>query len=711
MTGRRGPLALVLVALMLAFVPVLVGELRLPVFYVVLLGSIWFWAGQATSWNILSGFSGYFSFGQGAFVGLGAYTVAVLSGRGGLDLLVSLPVAAVLSTLLGLFVGWLAFRLRSLRGEVFALLTLAVPFILAAIARTNPAIDGGQGVIVPIPPYAEAVGGFQRLVYFLFLGVALASIGAAYVMQRTRFGWALFAVRDGEDVAEGLGVPTFRHKMLAIGLNALLAGLGGAVLAVQLGFVTVEAVFGLTVPLFVIVMSVLGGRNSWIGPTVGAAIVVLLQDRLAAAGFEGWSLVILGLVLATLVVLAPDGLVARFGRRPLTTSLAALVAFGLVGLVGGWGTPLDWVVVGLVAGAVTSFWPERAWPSWLGRRGLSAPARGTAPRGEVGGRTTAPGAASVERGAAPGPGAAPEAQSSTNGIRHAAESAAPARRSRGPLVECRNVTKDYGGVHALRGVSLTIHEGEIVGLIGPNGSGKTTLVGIMAGSHAPTSGDVLVDGASILGLPGHVVTRLGIARTYQIPKPFPSLTVRDNVAVPLLFGTPPLGLVAARREAERILEIVGLDGRAFAYPAEVNLHERQLLEMARALATRPRVLLLDEVLAGLTPAEADVAVGVIRRIHETGVTLVVIEHVLRILNQLAERMVVLDQGLVIADGEPTAVMRHPEVVRAYLGTGAVGVADGAAARPDHGAPSHGVAAVEGSSGAWTRPVDGTHADA
>lgn len=693
MTGRRGAFVLLALLAGLALVPALVTGLKLPVFYLVLLGAIAFWAGQATSWNILSGFSGYFSFGQGAFVGLGAYTVAVLVGRQGLDLLVALPVAGLLSTALGLFVGWLAFRLRSLRGEVFALLTLAVPFILAAIARTNPAIDGGQGVIVPIPAYAEAVGGFQVFIYLLFLAVAAASIGAAYLMEQSRLGWALFAVRDGEDVAEGLGVPTFRHKMLAIALNALLAGLGGAILAVQLGFVTVEAVFSLTVPLFVIVMSVLGGRNSWLGPTIGAAVIVLLQDRLAAAGFEGWSLVILGLVLATLVVLAPDGLVVRFAQRPLATPLVGIlvaVAAGIVGTAsGGWGAPLDWVVAGIVAACLTAFWPARLGPAQWRAAGLgngrAAPV-GVGAGGNPGSAaastpmaaatpvtaaalTAAPVSAPLTATPAPGP-ASPSALAGAPGPQGALAEAPPRRAPADtPLVECRAVAKDYGGVHALRGVSLAIHEGEIVGLIGPNGSGKTTLVGIMAGSHAPTSGDVLVGGRSIVGLPGHAVTRLGVARTYQIPRPFPSLTVRDNVAVPLLFGDPPLGLAAARREAERILELVGLEARALALPAEVNLHERQLLEMARALATRPRILLLDEVLAGLTPAEVDAAVAVIRRIHDSGVTLVVIEHVLRVVNQLARRIVVLDQGLVIADGEPAEVMRHPDVVRAYLGSG------------------------------------------
>lgn len=673
MNGRGGPVALLLALAVLTSVPFLVDGLDLPVFYVVLLGSIAFWAGQATSWNILSGFSGYFSFGQGAFVGLGAYTVAVLGGRQGVDVLLALPVAGLLSMLLGLFVGWLAFRLRSLRGEVFALLTLAVPFILAAIARTNPAIDGGQGLVLPIPSVAEAVGGFQQLVYLLFLAVAAASIGTAYLMTRSRFGWALFAVRDGEDVAEGLGVPTFRHKMLAIAVNSLLGGLGGGVLAIQLGFVTVESVFNLTVPLFVIVMSVLGGRNSWIGPTLGAAIIVLLQDRLAAAGFEGWSPIVLGLVLATLVVLAPDGLVARFNERPFAISGVTLALIAGLAVANVWGTPLDWVVGGLVAGVVVAFWPARVWPRWsLPFASRARVAAITAPD---------PTPASV---ASPGGTAPASAEAGSRGAEptRATEAVAPARppatRPGTPLIECREVTKHFGGIQALRGVSLRIDEGEILGLIGPNGSGKTTLVGILSGFHQPTSGDVLVGGVSIVGRPGHAVTRLGVARTYQIPRPFPSLSVRDNVAIPLLFGTPALGLTEARREADALLALVGLDGRADANPGDINLHERQLLEMARALATRPRILLLDEVLAGLTPAEADAAVQVIRRIHDSGVTLVVIEHVLRIVNQLAHRIVVLDQGLVIADGEPAAVMRHPDVVRAYLGSGA-GAGNGSAA--------------------------------
>jgi branched-chain amino acid transport system permease protein len=189
----------------------------------------------------------------------------------------------------------------------------------------------------------------------------------------------------------------------------------------------------------------------------------------------------------------------------------------------------------------------------------------------------------------------------------------------------------------------------------------------MSGLLRPTSGSIRVAGTSIEGLAPHDVAHLGIARTYQIPRPFESMTVRDNVAMAIMFGRTPRGLDAARAEAEGHLELVGLAGRADARPAGINLHERQLLEMARALATRPRILLLDEALAGLNPAEIDQAVAVVRRIHASGVTIMIVEHLLRVVNQLASRIVVLEQGRALAAGDPATVMSDPEVVRAYLG--------------------------------------------
>jgi branched-chain amino acid transport system permease protein len=238
---------------------------------------------------------------------------------------------------------------------------------------------------------------------------------------------------------------------------------------------------------------------------------------------------------------------------------------------------------------------------------------------------------------------------------------------RTPIVECIDVAKHYGGVRALAGVSLSIDEGELLGLVGPNGSGKSTLVGCLSGVLRPTSGTITIAGRPTAGLAPHEVAHLGIARTYQIPRPFASMTVRDNVAMAIMFGREALGLDAARQAAEEHLALVGLSHRSHARPDGINLHERQLLEIARALATRPRILLLDEALAGLNPAEIDQAVEVVHRIHRSGVTIVIVEHLLRVVNQLATRIIVLEQGRRLAMGKPAEVMRDPDVVRAYLG--------------------------------------------
>jgi branched-chain amino acid transport system permease protein len=229
------------------------------------------------------------------------------------------------------------------------------------------------------------------------------------------------------------------------------------------------------------------------------------------------------------------------------------------------------------------------------------------------------------------------------------------------------VARYFGGVRALEGVDLRIREGELVGLVGPNGSGKTTLVSLLSGTLRPTRGVVRIAGRDITTLPPHRVAHVGVARTYQIPRPFPSMTVRDNVAMAIMFGRAARRLTVARDAAEEHLGSVGLSHLADAHPSELNLHQRQLLEIARAIATSPQVLLLDEALAGLNPVEIDAAVSVVRRIHAAGISIVIVEHVLRVVNQLATRVVVLDRGTVLADGEPAAVMSDPAVVRAYLG--------------------------------------------
>jgi branched-chain amino acid transport system permease protein len=236
-----------------------------------------------------------------------------------------------------------------------------------------------------------------------------------------------------------------------------------------------------------------------------------------------------------------------------------------------------------------------------------------------------------------------------------------------PLLECVDVEKHFGGVHALAGVSLTIARGETVGLVGPNGSGKSTLISVLCGAATPTMGEVWFDGRKVDRLEPHELSHLGVARTHQIPKPFRSMTVRDNVAVACMFGRVGQTLATARSSAEEHLGLVGLTAQADALPHEINLHHRQRLELARALATRPALLLLDEVLAGLNPAEVDDALDLLRTIRANGTTIVMVEHVMRAVTGLAERIVVLDQGRKLADGPADVVMNDSAVAQAYLG--------------------------------------------
>lgn len=639
---RRGLVAFPLVLIALAGLAIFQESLGVSLFYITLMATLFFWIAQATSWNILSGYTGYFSFGQGAFVGVGIYTTAVLTSKYGWSFYLTLPAAAVLSTLVALGIGALAFRLGAFRGATFALLTLAVPFILAAVARLSRDIDGGQGVLVPLPDIPEPLV-FQQFLYLFTLVIAVMAVMAGYAIQHSRFGWALAAIRDNEDVAETLGVATFRWKMLAIAVTGMIGGLAGSGWALQYGFIQVEVVFGLTIPLFVIVMSVLGGRTHWAGPVLGAMVIVTLEDRIAGR-FEDWRLILFGGLLAVMVVFAPEGLWARLIARPRATALGGLAAL-LVSMALGLGAELlEQIALAMLVVAVVAFWPAPWVPERLRRRTTPSPRQTPAALGHR-----------VDRPVAAGPPSGRQQPGTT------------ARADVPVAIECRELVRHFGGVHAIDGLNLTIREGELIGLIGPNGSGKTTLVNLLSGAIRPTRGSIHVAGHDTSRFAPHAFSHAGVARTFQIPRPFESMTLSDNVAIAVMFGREPHRLLESRRQALEYLDFVGLADLAAARPGDINLHQRQLLEMARALATQPKVLLLDESLAGLNPAEIDNAVQVVQRIHASGVTIVVVEHLLRVVNQLAKRVVVLDRGRLLADGDIGTVMTDPAVVNVYLG--------------------------------------------
>lgn len=234
-----------------------------------------------------------------------------------------------------------------------------------------------------------------------------------------------------------------------------------------------------------------------------------------------------------------------------------------------------------------------------------------------------------------------------------------------PLLEVRNVTRRFGGLRAVGNVSLTVARGEIVGLIGPNGAGKSTLFNLIAGALPPTEGTIHFDGQDITRLGAPDRCQRGIARTYQVVKSFDSMNVIDNIVVGALARTPSAR--AARRIAHDMLDFAGLALRAETTAGELTPPEKRRLEVARALATGPKLILLDEVLTGLTPSEARHGVDLIRRVRETGVTVIMVEHVMEIVMPLVDRAIVLNLGETLVEGAPRDVVRDERVIAAYLG--------------------------------------------
>ena len=566
----------------------------LPAFYESFLYLVFSWIALATSWSILSGYAGYFSFGHGAFFGAGMYTTATLAGALGVPFLWTLCACGALAALLGAGIGAVVFRVKRLRGELFGLLTLAITFVLATIVL-NTRIDGGPGVYLSAVPMPGLVRSPTGTLYLLGLALAVVTVALAYVVAHSRLGLGLYAIHDDEDVAEVKGVPTFAYKLCAFALSASIAGVAGGIHAMYVSYVTVSETFSITVPLYVVLMSVLGGARHWLGPAVGATLITA-----SLYAFTGGAQAVLGravvaLALIVVILLLPEG-----------------------------------VVPAVIARA-------RAW-------------RGRSP--------AAPPVASAQD-AAPAPAARAKAV--------AAPAAAPGTPAD---LDCRNVWKSFGGIQALSGVSLAVGAGEIVGLVGPNGSGKTTLINVISGHYAADRGQIALGGVTLTDRAAHEIAGLGVSRTYQIPRPFAHFTALDDVALAAAFGAARSTPREARAEARRWLAFTGLSHRAATLPHELNLHERKFLELARALAARPRVILLDEVLSGLNPGEVASAIQLIRRIQASGVTIVFVEHLMRAVLELSDRVVVLNEGEVIAMGSPREVMRDPRVVRVYLGDNA-----------------------------------------
>jgi branched-chain amino acid transport system ATP-binding protein len=255
--------------------------------------------------------------------------------------------------------------------------------------------------------------------------------------------------------------------------------------------------------------------------------------------------------------------------------------------------------------------------------------------------------------------------------RSAANAGTGAKPAAGGLLQIDNLGKRFGGFVALENISLVVAAGERLGLIGPNGSGKSTLVNCICGTLHNEQGVVRFDGRQIDGLPAHRRTHLGLSRSFQLPRPFASLSLIDNIRIPLLYTVATRGALRTAREIEErstaLLREVGLDARARHLPGDLTQVEMRKLELARAMAAEPKLLIADEAMAGLTHSEVEDILTLLVRLNEQGITIILIEHIMRAVMSFSQRLIVLVSGRKIADGKPDEVMRDPEVERAYLG--------------------------------------------
>ena len=529
--------------------------------------------------NVLIGLTGQVSFGHVGFVALGAYAVATLTTRAGLSFWIAWPVGMLLAAAAGVLVAQPALRVK---GPYLAMVTIAFGFIVEHSAVEVRGITGGQNGIMNLPrPALPGMPGSERSVAVIAIVTAAVAVAIFAALSRGAWGAAMRATRDSETAAASIGVDVVRVKTVAFSVSAALAGLAGGLFAPLSGFVTPSSFSFLQSILYVLVV-IVGGPGSVLGPVAGAIVVGVLPELLSS--LEEYRLLLFGSLLLVVLWVAPNG---------------------IVGVVTRW---------------------RRVRPS-MGASDEGAPL-------------------SLEERAG--------------------------RES--PQFVVSDIALAFGGVRAVDGLSMCVEAGRVVGLIGPNGAGKTTALNLLSGFYRPSAGRVQLGNVTLSGRPSFRIARAGVARTYQTSQLFSTLTVRDNVALAGLRGalggplaTRSLRGPAARESALRLLRACGFRGDPDARADALAHVDRRLVEIARALATSPAMLLLDEPAAGLSRDDKARLAQLVRTIAREGVGVVLVEHDIKLVMEACDSITVLDAGKPIAAGEPATIRADAAVRRAYLG--------------------------------------------
>jgi branched-chain amino acid transport system permease protein len=609
---------------------------------------ILFGAMAATGLGLVLGLAGQFSLGQGAFVLLSAYTAAILTGNHGWNPLVALVVAVVAAVVVGAIVGWMTLRLEGLN---LALVTLAILEIALVFAVQDTGLTGGTTGINNVPIFKVFGKSFQspKSFYLLSLVVLAVLLLIARNVWRSRMGRTLRAIGIDQEAAESVGLNAFRLKLKVFVLGAAMAGVAGALWTYYLGVASPDT-WGVALAIDLVTYVVVGGVISPFGGAVGAVVVGVIQYEIqrslgTGSAASSWLVVLSGALLIFFILFFRNGLAA----------IPQLIA--------------DWIHRRRGRGPA----PEEVSDTGIERLGVTLAPELAAPPERA--ATGALGAADLAAG--PEVGAAAVASDGRNG----ADGAVDRLQADVPLVVVENLTRRFGGFTAVDGVSFSMRPGHITALIGPNGAGKSTVINMLAGTLVPSDGAVGIMGRPALGLPPNEIAELGLARTFQTPRLFEGMTLLETVMLARdrfgsrswLFGTAlktPRAMRDERQSREQALAWLAYLGLAedAAVPAtSLTTGKQRLAELARALATEPTVLLLDEPAAGLDGRETEILADVIRRLAYAGMAILLVEHDMSMVMSIADHVVVLEQGRKIAEGTAAEVGQDQAVVEAYLG--------------------------------------------